>query len=197
MNDPTKVGMVILLTTFFLDLIELAFAKIASFVLTLRFVLYFILHCIVSAAACFLLKDAISQWYLLALAGTFLGVGVLSNSDIKIAGQDLVPLATLFRQIKAKMMEQAADEKAEELEDIQVRAALAGRLRLLPLSKLRGYCGDALQGAKWNVGKVEAELRKAAASDEESRALIELMLTNNPRFVKAQIESWESLKTAI
>ena len=191
MNDPTKVGIVIVLATLFLDLLELAFAKIVAFVLTLRFLLYFVLHCIVSVAACFALHSAISQWYVLALVGTFLGVGILSNSDVKIAGQDLVPLGTLFREIKAKMIEQAGEEKAAKLQNKQDTAALTGRLRVLPLQELRGYCGDALQGARWKHEKIQSRLTRLAGTPDEPRALAALMLSHNLEYVKAQIEAWE------
>lgn len=191
MNDPTKVGIVIALATLFLDLLELAFARILGFIITLRFALYFILHCIVSAAACFALHTVISPWYTLALVGTFLGVGVLSNSDVKVAGQDLVPLATLFKEFKAKMIEQAGEDKGKKLEDKQERAALTSRLRGLPLLQLRGSCGDALQGAKWKNKRIQAVLAKVKGTEDEARALAELMLEHNLEYVKAQIGAWE------
>jgi len=190
MSDPFKVAFATLFLTFFLDLLDLAFARIASFVFTLRFLLYFILHLIISALACLLLHSAISDWYLLALIGTFLGVGVLSNSDVKIGGMNLVPMATLFSEIKAKMVAQAAEDKAKELLTKLEVAQLSVKLDALTVEKLRGYASAALLGAKWKNEKIQTALRKATDSGNEKLALAELMLRNNLDFVKNNIDGW-------
>lgn len=191
MPDLVKIAVATVLLTFFLDLLDLAFARIVGFVFTLRFSLYFILHCFVSFLACYLLHTAISQWYLLSIAGTFLGVGVLSNSDVKIGGANLVPIATLFKEIKAKMVEQAGDDKAQEILSRQAVAELTGRIRKLPVEDVRGYASDALTGAKWSQRKIEAAMKSTASTGDEKRALADLILRNNFEFAKNNIDKWE------
>jgi hypothetical protein len=194
-SDVTKVIVTTIGATFFLDLLELSFARIAGFIRTLRFWLYFVLHLIISALACFLLHPAISSWYMLSLAGTFLGVGVLSNSDVKIGGANLAPIGTLFKEIKAKMVEQAAEDKANKLLKMQEDAELAGRLRKLTRSDLEGYAGDALTGAGWKSHRVNQALKKAAQEGDPQRSLAELMLRRNRSFVVKNIDQWESSKS--
>jgi hypothetical protein len=191
MSDPAKVVVATLFLTFFLDLLDLAFARIVGFIFTLRFSLYFILHCFISGLACYLLHGTVPQWYLLSIAGTFLGVGVLSNSDVKIGGANLLPIATLFKDIKAKMVEQAGDDKAKEILDKQEIAELTGRIRKLPKGEVRGYTSDALTGARWKNKKIQSKLQEAAGSGDEVRALADLILRNNFDFAKKNIEKWE------
>jgi hypothetical protein len=193
MADPWKVALGTFLATLFLDVLELAFARILSFVRTLRFLLYFILHLIISGLACYFLRSAINEWPLLVLAGTFLGVGVLSNSDIKIAGANLIPLATLFKDIKAKMVEQAAEEKAAEIIRREEFALLTSRLRALPTGLLEGYCLDALLGAGWDANKSHKAREKLKSRDDYNWALSKLMLDNNFAFAKSQISKWEEI----
>lgn len=194
MSDLAKAALTAVVCTLFLDLLDLAFGRAVSIIWTLRFFLYYTLHLIVSLLACVLLYPAVSQlhfavpqWLLLGLAGSFLGVGVVSNSDVKIAGADLAPLGTIFREIKAKMVVQAADDKSDRIEI----AELTGRLRNLTPAKLRGHCGDALTGSKWKNDKIQVVLQEATRSGDESRALAELMLRHNLGFVRKKIGDWE------
>src|SRR5947209_11844173 len=104
------------------------------FVRTLRFWLYFVLHFGLSCLVAYLLSSTVSQWFLLGPLATFLGVAVISNTDVKVAGQSLVPIAQLFLSIKAKMFEQAAEEKGNQV----LRAELIERLQRLPVVEVEG-----------------------------------------------------------
>ncbi len=72
----------ILLLTLFVDVLELSFARILWFIKTLRFWLYFVLHYGLSILAAYFLHAKLTEWYILAPAATFLGVGVISNTNV-------------------------------------------------------------------------------------------------------------------
>lgn len=188
MSDLWKISLTAIAATLFVDLLDLAFARILFFVVTFRFLLYFVLHLVVSGLACFLLHTSVTQWYLLGLLGTLLGVGVFSNSDVKIGGANLLPLATLFQDIKAKMTAQAAEEKSNKI----LRADLADQLRSLQASDLERLCRSALTGVGWNVTRIQKACAKAASSGDTSLALAQLMIDNNLDYVIKNIGSWHN-----
>src|SRR2546425_10778165 len=102
------------------------------FVRTLRFWLYFVLHFGLSCLVAYLLSSTVSQWFLLGPLATFLGVAVISNTDVRVAGQSLVPIAQLFLSIKAKMFEQAAEEKGNQVRSEERRVGKECRSRWSP-----------------------------------------------------------------
>src|SRR5258706_4168846 len=156
MAEVVPAGLFILGLSLFLDLLELSFGRILWFVRTLRFWLYFLLHFGLSSLAAYLIHNKISDWYLLAPAGTFLGVSVISNTNIRIAGQSLVPIADVFQSIRAKMLEQAGNEEAEQ----GARARLSSRLRKLPVPELENKYRD-IMAADGKTERVEARLQGA------------------------------------
>jgi hypothetical protein len=184
-------ALVILGLSFFLDVLDLSFSQALWFVRTLRFWLYFFLHFLISSFAAYLLHTKIENWFLLAGAGTFLGVSVISNTNIKIGGQSIIPIADLFQSIRAKMLEQAADEKYKQAE----RAALASRLRKLSLVHLETICRDIAAAS----GKVEAGEAFLMAAREHSRGnedrhkatLIGYILKNGLAYVEKNIDKWD------
>ncbi len=187
--EPLRTAVVIFFLTLFLDILDLSFARILWFAKTLRFWLFFILHFGLSCLAAYLLHDLISQWYLLGFFGTFLGVAVLSNSDIKIAGYSLLPVAQMFLQLKAKMLEQAADDKATAV----ARAQLVEGLQKLPVGELERLHGAALVAAGFAAQRVQALMEKAnrRCRGEElciKRALIAKLLRVNYEYARHAFE---------
>jgi hypothetical protein len=138
--------------TLFLDLLELSFGRIVWFIKTLRFWLYFGLHFGLSCIAAYLVRNALSDWYLQALIGTFLGVAIISNTDIKIGGYSLLPAAQLFLSIKAKIVDQAAEDKANAV----ARAQLVERLQKLTVLKIEDARSAALIAAGYNALRVKS-----------------------------------------
>ncbi len=188
-------GLFILGLSLFLDLLELSFSRILWFIRTLRFWLYFFLHFGISCLAAYLLHSKVTEWYLLAPAGTFLGVSVISNTNIKIGGQSLVPIADLFQSIRAKMLEQAASDKVEKEADEAKRADLARRLRNLALPELENIYRDIMIAA----GKVKqgqnllAQERQRSAGNEDSNkaAVIGHILKANEKYIEDHIDQWD------
>lgn len=191
MANPLLVCCAIVLLTFFFDLLEMSFGQILWFMRTLRFWLYFLLHLILSGLAALLLFKQIDTWYLLALLSTALGVGVISNTNVKIAGFSLLPIADQFVSIKAKMFEQAANERKEEVS----KAQLAERLQKLPLAKVEeAYRAGML--AVWKDAekvKVRMEMARTKASrDIDYQSLLVGQLINSSKtFVESRIGDWE------
>jgi len=189
--NPLLVCCAIVLLTFFFDLLEMSFGQILWFMRTLRFWLYFLLHLILSGLAALLLFKQIDTWYLLALLSTALGVGVISNTNVKIAGFSLLPIADQFVSIKAKMFEQAANERKEEVS----KAQLAERLQKLPLAKVEeAYRAGML--AVWKDAekvKVRMEMARTKASrDIDYQSLLVGQLINSSKtFVESRIGDWE------
>jgi len=181
--------------TLFLDVLELSFGRILWFIRTLRFWLYFALHLGLSCFAAYLLRTKIPEWYLLSPIAAFLGVAVISNTDVKIAGYSLLPIATLFITIKAKMFEQAAEDKAAEV----ARATLIERLNNLPTAKIANGFRAGLLGASYSAEKVQKKERRAselAAGDEAyfKRILIVTLVKVNRVYAEANIVAWEQDK---
>lgn len=136
-------GLWILLLTLFLDALDLSFARILWFIRTLRFWLYFALHFGLSCLAAYLIADKVPQWWLLGVLGTVLGVGILSNADVKIGGLNLIPIAQRFSELRSAITAQAAQDKAERLE----RALLIERLQQIDTAKLEAaFSAAALAG---------------------------------------------------
>ena len=191
-NDGViSIGLCILALTLFLDLLELSFGRILWFMRTLRFWLYFLLHLSLSFLAAYLIHTEVDQWYLLAPAATFLGVGVISNTNIKIAGYSLVPIADLFTSVKGKMFEQAAEDKAAEVD----KAKLIERLQKLPTSKIEAAYFAGLEGAgKKNVAEQLENLRKTCRGDDNRlrSAMASRLVKVNRRYAEEKINDWES-----
>jgi hypothetical protein len=190
--DSLTTGLAIFLLTFFLDLLELSYARILWFVRTLRFWLYFLLHFGLSSLAAYLLYGNISQWYLLAPVSTFLGVAVISNINIKIAGYSLVPISDLFVSIKGRMFEQAAEDKAREA----AKAHLVERLQRLSVKKVEDACRAGLLGARQKPEKVKermAAARKKAAGDDTfyKSILISELIKAAYDFAEKHVKDWE------
>ena len=190
-NGVAQVGAAILALTLFLDILELSFGRILWFIRTLRFWLYFALHLFLSYLAAYLIHTKVDQWYLLAPAATFLSVGIISNTNIKIAGYSLVPIADIFTSIKAKMFEQAAEDKADEV----VKAKLIERLQKLPTPKVEDACRAGLMGAgKKEVDKQLDKDRKASRGDDNryKSILVSRLVKVNRRYAEERITDWES-----
>jgi len=178
--------------SFFLDLLELSFGRILWFIRTLRFWLYFILHFGLSCMAAYLIRTAVPTWYLQAVVGTFLGVAVISNTDVKIAGYSLLPIAQLFLSIKAKMFEQAAEDKALEV----AKAQLVERLQKVSLDKIKTAHSAVLIAARYNAQAVETSLNRATRRCNGNEpciknALIVELLRINYEYARKNIEAWE------
>ena len=181
----------IFLLTLFLDALELSFGRILWFMKTLRFWLYFVFHLILSFLAAYFIRNQIPQWYLLALAATLLGVAVISNTNIKIAGYSLVPVADLFTSIKAKMFEQAADDKADQVS----KAKLIERLLKLPTAKVEAAFRAGLLGAgKTNVDAQLDKARTASGGDDNryKSGLVSRLVEVNRKYAEEKIGDWES-----
>lgn len=192
-QDPTlaavsATGLFILVLTLFLDLLELSFARSAWFVRTLRFWLYFLLHFGLSILTAYLIWDRV-PFGLIAPVATFLGVAVLSNTDIKVGGYSLVPIAQLFSTIKAKMIEQAGEDKANEV----VKALLAERLQKLSSDKIERAFTAAAIAAGHNVDKALSRLQplKQRSGERYSSVLISRLLEMNQAYAAANISEWE------
>jgi hypothetical protein len=195
MSPAVPTGLAIFLLTLFFDLLEMSFGRILWFMRTIRFWLYFILHLLISSLAAYLLHAKISDWYLLAPVATVLGVAVISNTNIKLAGFSLVPIADLFVSIKTKMIEQAGEDKALELR----RAQLIQRLRNLCPKKLEDACSAALLAAKKKPDQIKAMMDKArtasnGSDDHFKNFLMGMLLKSNVAFVEENIQTWESGK---
>jgi len=187
---PTAVT--IFAITLFLDVLELSFGRILWFIRTLRFWLYFALHLGLSCFAAYLLRTKITEWYLLAPIAAFLGVAVISNTDVKIAGYSLLPIATLFVTIKAKMFEQAAEDKTAEV----TRATLIERLNNLPTARIVSGFRAGLLGSGYSAESVQKKERRAFRRAEGDDAyfksiLIATLVKVNRVYVEANIGAWE------
>jgi hypothetical protein len=186
-------GAFIFVLTLFLDLLELSFGRILWFMGTLRFWLYFVLHFGISSLAAYLIHTKVPDWFVLAPVATILGVSTLSNTNVKIAGNSLLPVADFFVSIKSKMIEQAAQDKATNIR----RGQLVERLRKLGSSKLEEACSAALMAARWAPEKVEARLAKAREACEQggvsyqNNVLVGTLLDANLDFVEQSIDEWE------
>ena len=192
MSPVVPAGITIVLLTLFFDLLDMSFGRILWFIRTLRFWLYFILHIGISCLAGFLLHAKLPDWYLLGPAATILGVAVISNTNMKIAGFSLMPLADVFVSIKAKMTEQAAQDKATVLR----KAELIQRLLKLGVKTLEDACTAVLiaggKPADWVHSKLETAKADSERNDEYfKKLLIEMLLKANLEFVEANIKSWE------
>lgn len=191
MSPVLSTGLFILGLSLFLDLLELSFSRVLWFIRTLRFWLYYGLHVGISCLAAYMLHAKLADWYLLAPVATLLGVSVISNTNVKIAGTSLVPVADLFQSIRAKMFEQAASEKLEQA----TRALLASRLRRLPLTDLEQIYRDIMAASgKVSVGEelLERERTKARGNQEINKAtLIGQILRANVQYVEQRIDSWD------
>ena len=187
--DPAATGLLVFVLTAFLDALELSFARMLWFVRTLRFWLYFILHFGLSCLVAYLLSSRVSEWFLLGPLATFLGVAVISNTDIKVAGQSLVPISQLFLSIKAKMFEQAAEEKRNQV----LRAELIERLQRLPFVKVEAVHRAGLMGAGQDAQrKVDDALKRTRIKDEKYKSiLISQLIKVNLPYVKQNIAAWE------
>jgi len=178
--------------TVFLDLLDLSFGRILWFVRTLRFWLYFTLHFGLSCLAAYLLRTALTDWYLLAPVATFLGVAVISNTDVKIAGYSLVPIAQLFISVKAKMFEQAAEDKKAEA----TKARLIERLQRLEVRKIVAGHSAALLGAGYSAERVQRKVNKARqraqGSDDYLKTILVAQLVGaNRGYAEQNIDQWE------
>lgn len=182
----------ILLLTAFLDALDLSFGRIFRFARTLRFWLYFTLHYGLACFASYLLSEKIPQWYLLGFVGTFLGVSILSSSEVKIGGQSLVPIAQMFTTLKAQVIEQAAQDVADEV----ARAILIERLQKLPIPILEAAFRTALLAADVTPDKIDGELKRAKSRAESyvRDYLIHRLVKVNQRFAEARIADWEQGK---
>jgi len=191
MHAVLPTGLFILGLSFFLDLLDLSFSRVLWFIRTLRFWLYFILHFGISCLAAYLLHSKLTDWYLLAPAAAFLGVGVISNTNVKIGGQSLVPVADLFQSIRAKMFEQAANEKLEQA----ARAELARRLRKLNLPDLEQIYRDIMVGdGKNRLGETmlaKAKARAKGNNDSNKADVIGYILKANVSYVEQHIDLWD------
>lgn|GEM_PF-4063356 len=188
---PTSCAVVGL--TFFFDLLEMSFGQILWFMRTLRFWLYFGSHLILSGLAALLLYKQVETWYLLALLATALGVGIISNTNIKIAGFSLLPIADQFVSVKAKMFEQAAEERKAEV----AKAQLAERLQRLPIMRIEeAFRAGMLAAWNNNADRVKASMdaaRQKGANDDayyKSLLLSQLIKSSRP-FVEQRISEWE------
>ena len=189
---PILTVLAILILTFLQDLTDLSFRQAAFFLRTLRFWLYFVLHCILSGLGAYLLNSQIDKWYILALVSTVLGVGVIANSDIRIAGQSLLPIAEWFSWLRAQVLEQAADEKAAQI----IRAEYAHRLQRLNVDKLEVIHSAALLGARRDEAAINRRRERALkrAGDKGTRyklILIDQLMRVNEAYVAKNIERWE------
>jgi hypothetical protein len=197
MHAVLPTGLFVLAVSFFLDLLDLSFGRVVWFIRTLRFWLYFILHFGISCLAAYLMHNQLTQWYLLAPAAVFLGVGVISNTNVKIGGQSLVPIADLFQGIRAKMLEQAASEKVEQA----ARANLASRLRKLTLSKLEEIYRNIMAAAE-KIESGETVLNKVRARakgnvDVNKAHLVGSILKANVPYVEQHIDEWDPPPAAV
>ena len=182
--------------TLFLDALELSFDRILWFMRTLRFWLYFALHLILSGAAAYLLYRKIPDWYLLAPVASFLAVSVISNTDVKVAGIPLIPVAQLFVSIKKKMYDQAAEEALGRKTSQLLKAQLIERLQRLPLDKIKAAHQAALVGAGQKVDSVvrkQEQAEKKAQRDQNKYKLflIEHLMDTNLEYVQKNIAEWE------
>jgi len=187
-------GLLLVFLTAFLDLLEIAFGQILWFVRTLRFWLYFGLHVLVSIlAAVLLFWGGVKEWYWVGLLGPLLGVGVISNSNVKFAGTSLLPVAELFTKIKKDMYDQAAQEKADEL----TRANLIGRLQKLPVGMVEAHyetiCLAAGHDGNRIADAIDAARRKAGQKENRTRTiLISRMMRVNWKSVETHLATWEA-----
>jgi hypothetical protein len=191
MRAVLPTGLFIFGVSFFLDLLDLSFGRVLWFIRTLRFWLYFILHFGISCLAAYLMHSQVPEWYLLAPAAVFLGVGVIANTNVKIGGQSLVPIADLFQGIRAKMLEQAANEIVEQAH----RATLASRLRKLDLPKLEEiYRNIMAASGKNRLGETVLDKARARArgNDGSNKAdLIGYILKANVPYVEQHVDEWD------
>jgi len=192
MSLVVPAGSAIFGLTLFLDLLEMSFGRILWFMRTLRFWLYFTLHFLISCLAAYLVHSKIPDWFLLAPAATFLGVAIISNTNIKLAGFSLVPIADMFVSIKTKMIEQAGQDKGTVIR----KAQLIQKLRKLDVKKIEDACTAALIAAQQPPDKVQAKIDRARAAskgdqDYLKNILIDMLLKANLPFVEQNIETWE------
>ena len=180
-------GLATLGFTLFLDLLELAFGRILWFLRTLRFWLYFILHFGLSVLAAYLLSEKVVEWYLLAPLATFIGVAVVSNTNVKIAGYSLLPIADLFVSIKAKMYEQAAEDKAAEV----IPAEIVERLQRLAIERIEVVHRAGLSGANWSEDRIDAEVAVAHTRQNYKSALISQLVKVNLPCVQKSVDAWK------
>jgi hypothetical protein len=118
-------------------------------------------------------------------------VGVIANTNVKIGGQSLVPIADLFQRIRANMLEQAANEKGDQA----YRANLASRLRKLNLPKLEEIYRN-IMAAAGKIKQGEAVLDNARAGargnvDFNKADLIGHILKGNVPYVEQHIDEWD------
>ena len=191
MSLAIPTGLFIFALALFLDLLELSFGRILWFIRTLRFWLYFLLHFGLSCLAAYFIHSKVQDWFILAPVATFLGVAIISNTNVKVAGISIVPIADLFVSIKAKMIDQAGQDKATEIR----KAQLVQRLRKLSVEKLEQSCSAALLGAHKTPDYIQSVLAKSKAgnngTDYQKYSLISVLIDVNLAFVEQNIDTWE------
>lgn len=185
--NPLSTGLAIFGLTLFVDLLDLSFARALFFLATLRFWLYFALHWLVSVLAAYLVHEQLPQWFLLAPAATFLGVAVISNTNVKIAGYSLLPVADLFTDIRKKVFEQAAEERLAQV----TRAEAVERLQRIGVERVEQVHRAALVGVGWSGDRIEREIARAKASSNYRAALIGQLVNVNLPYVLKNLEAWE------
>jgi hypothetical protein len=186
--NPLVVAIALFGLTLFLDLLDLSFARAVFFMRTLRFWLYFLLHFGISALAAYLLRSQLPEWYLLAPAAAFLGVGVLSNTNVKLAGYSLVPIADLFVGIRAKMFDQASEEKLAQV----TRAEEFERMYTLPVERVEVAHRAGLAGAGWSETNIQNSVIQARGSGDYKSALITQVVRVNLPYVLSKLKAWET-----
>lgn len=162
----------ILLLTFFLDATELAYSNLLFFCRTLRFWLFFLAHFGLSIAVAFAIhrKSAQMPWYELAPMAAFLGVGLFAKTNIEIAGRSLAPIGKMFAGLKAKMLEQAGQAKADELYLARLIQQMTGiALEEIEVAHLAGLMAAGLSAVEAQERQKQA---KSASPDLRNYQLV-------------------------
>ena len=189
----------ILVLTFLSDVTELAFANLEFFIRTLRFWLYFLAHFAFSCLAAIvlhlkLLPNKMDHWYVAAPVSVFMGVGLFARTNIEIAGMKIAPIGKGFTALKEKMLEQAAEEKADRL----YRGKLIGQLEEQSVEVIESRHKIGLMAAKVSVEQVEVMREKARSKSRDEKAyksmLVEQVLNKNRAYVEEFLKGRPKLK---
>lgn len=172
----------IVLLTFLSDVTELAFSNLIFFIRTLRFWLYFLAHSGLSFLAAYILHrtHTINQWYLLAVAATFLGAGLVARTNVEIAGLSLAPIGKIFAALKAKMLEQAAEVKFERIYLGRLVEKLQQGFTVKVIESLHRAGLMAVPVKVEQIQEMQNEARSRSSDDESYKSLlIEQLIKKN------------------
>jgi hypothetical protein len=184
-----------LLFTFAYDVIEVR-VRLESFspIWSLIFLTYTVCHMVLGAAAVYFVGGTIQTPWLNALAATVATEAIISNADIKVGQATLLPLADVFRHLRAKMTEEITSKEEAGLIALQERLSTKVRVDVLENAVRSQFIKK--YGLEEATNRIAAIQTSAAGNNPTLRSAYawELLLASpaSRKFVRKQLRKWES-----